>query len=120
MNSIKMPGFTADSSLSIPGQGYRIAPWQQGGPLNSPSDIRLALINNGSGGGSNFWCDETNGTCSCLGGWLSDDCWLMGQYCTTGLDCSPYFPYKCTCSYLLTRPTRPIFPPPRFGGVFTR
>ena len=85
--------------------------------------VQPALINNGGGGGENYWCDETEGTCSCLGGSLSDDCWLMQQYCTTTLQCSDNPPYKCTCSYLSQLSHgRPIFRPPVSVGFkgFTR
>ena len=111
-----IPGFTGESALSLTRRGF--------GVLRLPmsrlsSSVRAALMNAGGGGGSNFWCDPSDGTCSCLGGSLSDDCWLMQQYCTTKLDCSPYPPYKCTCSYLLVRSSHPIFQKP-LGGVFTR
>jgi hypothetical protein len=63
-SNINMPGFTGESAL----------PRERGG-----------------GAGSNFWCDESAGTCSCLGGSLSEDCWLMQQYCIqpTSMQCLP-------------------------------
>lgn len=117
MNTRQMPGFTAEAALSAAGRDYRRPHLSQAGRTEA---VTVALINSNPGGGSNFWCDESQGTCSCLGGWLSDDCWLMGQYCTTGLYCSPYFPYKCTCSYLSQWSPHPRFPRVPVGGISTR
>jgi hypothetical protein len=100
MNTMNMPGFTAESALSITGRGYRLP---RVGRSTAAPGVRPALMNVG-GGGSGFWCDDSTGTCSCLGGSLSVDCWLMQQYCTSPLYCSPYSPYKCSCYYTLTRP----------------
>jgi len=61
-----------------------------------------ALTSGGSGGGSNFWCGE-DGACSCLGGSLSQDCWLLSQYCIDRFSCSPYAPYRCDCHWKLVR-----------------
>lgn len=99
MSNINTPGFTAEFSFRKTSERYQYAATRG---YSSGEDVRLALMNDG-GGGSNFWCDD-DGTCSCLGGSLSDDCWTMRQYCTSELSCSPYFPYKCSCYYTLTRP----------------
>jgi hypothetical protein len=118
MDMMNMPGFTAESALSMNGRGYRMPQLPQGERITAASAVQVALINNGGGGGSNFTCDDDGG-CSCLGGSLSSDCWLMQQYCVTNLQCSEYFPYKCVCNWKLARPPqRPIFTRPR-GGVFT-
>ena len=60
----------------------------------------------GGGGGTNFWCDDDGG-CSCLGGSLSQDCWLLSQYCVDRFVCSPYPPYRCDCHWKLVAPTQP-------------
>ena len=65
-----------------------------------------ALTSGGSGGGSNFWCGE-DGSCSCLGGSLSQDCWLLSQYCIDLFSCSPYPPYRCDCHWKLVRSPSP-------------
>lgn len=65
-----------------------------------------ALTSGGSGGGSNFWCDDDGG-CSCLGGSLSEDCWLLSQYCIDRFSCSPYPPYRCDCHWKLVRSPSP-------------
>ena len=99
--TMTLPGFTAASALFGSSRRYRLS---RGGRITTASGVQAALINQGGGGGTNFWCDP-DGTCSCLGGSLSQDCWLMQQYCVTGLDCRPYPPYKCTCDWMLRRPT---------------
>jgi hypothetical protein len=119
-SKMNMPGFTAECALSGSGRGYRGVGLPRREPSATASDVRASLIRGGGGSESNFWCDETAGTCSCLGGSLSDDCWNMQQYCVTSLQCSPYPPYKCDCNYRLVRPPGSIFTSPVGGGIFTR
>ena len=99
---MNIPAFNAESALSVSGRGYRMPRMPRRRRITAASGVQAASINQG-GGGTNFWCDP-DGTCSCLGGSLSQDCWLMQQYCTSPLYCSPYSPYKCSCYYTLTRP----------------
>ena len=115
-SSVNMPGFTAESALSIAVRDYRVPRLPRARRIMAASDVQVALTR-GSGAGSNFWCDESAGTCSCLGGSLSEDCWLMQQYCTSPLQCSAYYPYRCDCYYTLVRPPTSIFTRPG-GGVF--
>ncbi len=75
---MNMPGFNAEFSFRKTSGRYQYAATRG---YSSGADVRLALMNDG-GGGSNFWCDESEGTCSCLGGSLSEDCWLMQRSCT--------------------------------------
>jgi hypothetical protein len=118
MNIMNMPGFTAESALSNGGRRFRLARPSGGERIEGVSDVRAALIN--SGGGLSYSCDTDAGTCSCLGGSLSSDCWLLGQYCTTRFECSNYPPYKCTCSYLRAAPKQAGFFRSSLGSVFSR
>ena len=121
MNALNMLGFTAESSHSISSQGYLLNHLSGGRQINGESDVQVALINTGGGGSeSNFSCDESKGTCSCLGGNLSSDCWKLSQHCIDRFDCSPYRPYKCTFHYRFQPQPSPIFSSPSSGGMFTR
>jgi len=51
MNTMNMPGFTAESALSITGRGYRLP---RVGRSTAAPGVRPALMNVG-GGGSGFW-----------------------------------------------------------------
>jgi hypothetical protein len=64
--------------------------------------VTAPLINNG-GNSLGYSCNEEEKTCSCTGGSLSSDCWLLGQYCIDRFDCRPNPPYVCTCHYALVR-----------------
>src|SRR6058998_1637321 len=114
---MNIPAFNVESALSVSGRGYRMPRMPRRRRITAASGVQAALINQG-GGGTNFWCDP-DGTCSCLGGSLSQDCWLMQQYCINDLQCGNNPPYKCVCNWKLVRPPGPIFPWSS-GGVFTR
>jgi hypothetical protein len=103
MNTMSTPAFTADASFYRTRNSY-YAGYQPQKTIHATGVVASLGRGGGEGGGSAFWCDDSTGTCSCLGGSLSEDCWLMQQYCTGPLYCSPYSPYKCTCYYTLTRP----------------
>ena len=109
-----LPRFTAEFALSGSGRAYRTR-LPRARRITTASGVEAALINQGGGGGTNYTC-EPDGTCSCLGGSLSQDCWLMQQYCIDQLDCKPYPPYKCTCNWKLVRPPGSIVTLPG-GGV---
>jgi hypothetical protein len=96
---MRIPGFTAESVLSVTGRGYRMPRLPKGRQIAAASGVGLALINN-DGGGSNFTCN-IDGTCQCIGGSLSADCWLMQPNCINDLQCSAYYPYPCTCNWTL-------------------
>ena len=107
---MNLPGFTANFAVSNSGRSY----WpRQTRRTNKASNVKPELINTGGGGASNYWCDD-DGTCSCLGGRFSDDCWLMEQWCVNDLQCSDYPPYKCTCNWkMIVHPPRwPVGPRP--------
>lgn len=110
---MSLPGFTADFALSNSSRSY----WRpQTTRTDKAAAVQPELINTG-GGASNYLCDP-EGTCSCLGGSLSDDCWLMQQWCTNPLNCDPYPPYKCSCSWkMISHPPRwPLGPRWWSGG----
>ena len=77
-----------------------------------------ALTSGGGGGGTNYTCDDDGG-CSCLGGSLSQDCWLLSQYCVDRFSCSPYPPYRCDCHWKLMRSPKPGVRVPIGGTLST-
>jgi hypothetical protein len=67
-SKVNMPGFTAECVLSVTGRGDRVSGLPRRERGMAASGGRVAVARGGGGGGSNFWCDETVGTCSCLAG----------------------------------------------------
>lgn len=120
---MNMPGFTAEFALHRNGRSRGMLGLSRAEPVTAVPGVRAALINTGGGTGGTSWACADDGTCYCLGGDLSDDCWVLSQYCIDQYDCSPNPPYKCTCHwYRTSQPTfpffpRPVIPRPTGGGV---
>lgn len=123
VNEMNIPGFTAESALSMTGRSYRLIGRGCAGsaPLMATSGVRAALISGGSGGGLGFKCNEPElpGMCSCEGPIDSADCKAMQKNCDGPIECGWLLDY-CLCKFKpLTATPIGKFPRVPTGGILT-
>jgi hypothetical protein len=116
------PGFTAESALSMASRAYRLIRLRCPEVGRFPAtEVRVAAISGGSGGGSGFTCGGPDfpGECSCMGPIDSADCKAMEKNCAGPIHCG-WAVDNCTCDFTpLTRPPITKFPG-RIGGILTK